>query len=192
MRVSIKTPTAITIVYRLLLVLLVFLVIILLGVTVYAFFFRDEDAAFKAPSSPSSALNAAPASEAHIFTGIGRLRLLTADESVANLPEAPIMVIITVSFPYTPEDLAFSEELAARVRDFRTLTESYFGSIKAADLRNMREDQIKADLLERYNSVLRLGKIGTLYFRDFMFLDWGVGSREWGGGRGEWGVGSGE
>jgi flagellar basal body-associated protein FliL len=173
MKVSIKTLPTITIIYRSLFVLLLFLVIFFLGATVYAFFFRNADGA----SLPGSSVDVFPAisaaqGEQSIFTGIGRLRLSTADESGANLTEAlPVTVVISVTFPYKPDDRAFSEELAARIRDFRTLTESYFLSIKSEELKNMNEEQIKADLLERYNSVLRLGKIDTLYFGDFMLLD---------------------
>jgi flagellar basal body-associated protein FliL len=169
MKLSIKALPTVTIIYRSLFVLLLFLVIFFLGGTVYAFFFRNADRAI--------AVNAAPAisavqGEQSIFTGIGRFRLSTADISEANLTDAqPVTVVISVTFPYTPEDRAFSEELAARVRDFRTLTESYFLLIKSEDLKDMSEEQIKADLLERYNSVLRLGKIDTLYFGDFMLLD---------------------
>ncbi|MDR0313339.1 MAG: flagellar basal body protein FliL [Treponema sp.] len=170
MTVSKKTPSM-TVLYRILLVLLLLLVGIFLGGTVYAFFFRGEGRASVPPSSPSAA-PANPTGGESIFTGIGRLRLSTADQDEDNPTEAaPVMVIITITFPYMPQDRAFSEELAARVRDFRTLTESYFLSIKTDELRNMREEQVKADLLERFNSVLRLGKIYTLYFGDFMLLD---------------------
>jgi flagellar basal body-associated protein FliL len=100
----------------------------------------------------------------HTFTGIGRLRLSTAEPQSA-------MVIVTITFPYSPEDRAFSEELAVRVRNFRTITEDYFQSTHAKDLRNRSEAQVKADLLERFNRQLRLGKIQTLYFNDFMIFD---------------------
>ncbi|MDR0589005.1 MAG: hypothetical protein LBG25_00500, partial [Spirochaetaceae bacterium] len=43
-----------------------------------------------------------------IFTGIGRIRALTAGPQEAA-------VILSVSFPYDPEDQAFSEELAAKI-----------------------------------------------------------------------------
>jgi flagellar basal body-associated protein FliL len=177
MKVSIKTLPTITIIYRVLFVVLFFLVIIFLGGTVYAVFFRNMDRASETSVSlPGSAGNAAPAIPAaggeQIFTGIGRLRLSIADSPTANFVEAaPAMVVISIAFPYSPNDRAFSEELAARVRDFRTITETYFSSKEADDLRSMSEEQIKADLLERYNSVLRLGKISTLYFSDFMLLD---------------------
>jgi flagellar basal body-associated protein FliL len=164
MKVSTKTMSYMTIIYRFLLALFLLLVVVILGGTIYAFFLREEGRALTG--------SAALAPGEHIFTQIGRLRLPTADQGGANIPDAePAMVIISVAFPYTPEDLAFSEELAARVRDFRTLTETYFGSIRADDLRNMGEEQIKADLLVRYNSVLRLGKIDLLYFLDYMLLE---------------------
>jgi flagellar basal body-associated protein FliL len=162
-----------TIIYRSLLILVLFLVVIFLAGTVYAFFFRASEAKASGTGAYQASLpdSANPSAEPHIFTGIGRQRLSTADQNGADLPDAPVTVIISVTFPYTPEDRAFSEELAARIRDFRAITEAYFGSIKAEHLRNMSEELIKSDLLERYNGVLRLGKIGTLYFSDFMLLE---------------------
>jgi flagellar basal body-associated protein FliL len=35
----------------------------------------------------------------------------------------------------------------------------------------MDEGAAKAEILQRYNSLLRLGKIETLYFTDFMLVE---------------------
>ena len=151
-----KTPFLI--VYRILLALFLVLALIFLGGTAYGLLFRKN---MEVPGA-SQVQGTSRDPEEHIFTGIGRLRLSTNNSA---------MVILTVTFPYSTEDRAFSEELAARVRDFRTITEEYFQSASAGELQGKSEEQVKTDLLERFNSVLRLGKIRILYFNDFMILE---------------------
>ena len=97
------------------------------------------------------------------FTGIGRLRIPTAGPQ-------PGMVILFVAFPYYPDDRAFSEELALRVRDLRDIIREYIGSFSVAELRRQDEEIIRAELLRRFNGVLRLGQIETLFFSDFMII----------------------
>ena len=150
------TGPALTI-YKILLGLIVILSLIFLGGTAYWFFshrFNQE---------VSETHGIAPLDE-QIFTGIGRLRLNTAEPQSA-------MVILTITFPYSPGDRAFAEELAARIRDFRTITSNYFLSINTADLLIKNEEEVKFELLEEFNSILRLGSIQILYFNDFLILD---------------------
>jgi len=80
------------------------------------------------------------------------------------------MVILFVVFTYYPEDKAFSEELVLRVRDFRQIIVDYFGSFSVSELQGLDEEGIKKELLRRFNVILRLGQIETLYFGDFMVV----------------------
>jgi flagellar basal body-associated protein FliL len=146
------------ILYRLLLAVLIALALIILGGTLYALILRPS------PAPPQGASRESPAESDRIFTGIGRIRSVTAD------PE-PSTVILSVAFPYIPEDRAFSEELASRVGELRRITADYLRSLSADELRRLAEGDIKAELLNRYNAHLRLGNIEVLYFSDFMILD---------------------
>ena len=102
--------------------------------------------------------------EGQTFTGIGRLRVSTADET-------PGMVILFVSFMYYPADKAFSEELALRVNEFRQAIVDYLGSFSVSELQVLTEDVLKTELLRRFNAILRLGQIEALYFSDFMIIN---------------------
>ena len=97
------------------------------------------------------------------FTGIGRIRISTADPQ-------PGMVILFVSFIYYPDDKVFSEELVLRIRDFREIITDYIGSFSIDELQIQEEDNIKHELLKRFNAILRLGQIEALYFSDFMII----------------------
>jgi flagellar protein FliL len=129
----------------------------LIGGTIYGVFFHKN--------TPNKAQLAAfqKAGEGQTFTGIGTIRVSTADAQ-------PGMVVILVSFIYYPDDGAFSEELALKVKDFRQIIIDYFSPFSVSELRKLNEDDIKSELLLRFNSILRLGQIETLYFGDFMII----------------------
>jgi len=136
---------------------LMLLGLILIGGTIYGVFFHK--------THPNKLQSAAfqKAGEGQTFTGIGTIRVSTTDAQ-------PGIVIIFVSFIYYPDDGAFSEELALRVKDFRQIIINYFSSFSVSGLRELNEDDIKSELLLRFNSILRLGQIETLYFGDFIII----------------------
>jgi len=160
----VKNSTLILI-YRLLFSLLLCLILGFLAGTVYVLFFRPDNSAVLQMTADK---HGEPDQE-RIFTGIGRLRLPTADPDQYGTPGT--VAVLSVTFPYSPEDRAFSEELAARTVDFRSITAEYFAVHTAADLVKRGEEAIKKDLLDRFNRILRLGKIRLLYFNDFLILE---------------------
>lgn len=149
-------------VYRFLLILILCLAGVLIGGTVYHF--AGADGTFSVPGSDDARSGGNSDNADSTFTGIGRLRLETSDPN-------PATVIVSITFPYSPADRPFSEELAARVNSFRTIAGDYFRSYRPADLRKKNEAEIKDELLNRFNGVLRLGKISALYFHDYMIID---------------------
>ena len=103
------------------------------------------------------------AEDRQIFTGIGQMRVSTTDPQ-------PGMVILFVSFVYYPSDKAFSEELVLRIGEFRNIITGYIGSFSISELQKQDEESIKGELLSRFNAILRLGKIETMFFTDFMIV----------------------
>jgi flagellar basal body-associated protein FliL len=102
-------------------------------------------------------------SEEAVFSGIGRLRIPVAGEGVS-------LMIISVAFPYPANDSAFTEELASKISDLKMITTEYFSSLPAGAAANLNEETAKAELLKRYNAILRLGKIKALYFSDLVYI----------------------
>jgi len=131
--------------------------LVIIAGTVYGKFFRAVHQQHEQPVNPGNTGNG------QIFTGIGQIRVSTGDPQ-------PGTVILFVSFIYDPEDKAFSEELVLRTRDFREIISNYIGSFSTTELQQISEDTHKSELLRRFNAVLRLGKIETLYFIDFMIV----------------------
>jgi flagellar basal body-associated protein FliL len=144
---------------RIILILVLALVLVIAVGTVYALALRPRTAPALAPPPPPAATP-----DAAVFTGLGRLRCPTAGPG-------PALVILQASFPYFPGDRPFSEELALRLRDFRALTAAYFAALSPEELRRKGDDEVKAELLARYNALLRLGRIEALYFNEYMVVE---------------------
>jgi len=97
-----------------------------------------------------------------VFSGLGRLRIPLANSSI---------LILSIAFPYLADDTAFTEELAAKIGDFRKIATDYFSSLPAEKITAIDEEAAKTDILSLYNADLRLGRIETLLFSDMMIID---------------------
>ena len=152
-------PRVLPLMYRGLIICLVIVALVLIGGTIYGIFFHIAPPA----QNEIETLSESREGEGQTFAGIGRIRVQSAGPQ-------PGTVILFVSFVYYPEDKAFSEELILRISDFRDIITGYISSFSIAELRNLGEDSIKAELLRRFNAILRLGQLETLFFSDFMII----------------------
>ena len=105
---------------------------------------------------------AAGIGDTRVFSGLGRLRIPLANSST---------LILSIAFPYNVADIAFTEELAAKIGDFRAVAIDYFSTLPAESVIQFDEDTVKQELLARLNENLRLGRIAELYFSDFMVIN---------------------
>jgi len=156
------------IVYRILVALALALAVVLITGSLYALFrspnsgplFRIGSAGGGKQGGRGSDTEAA---SPNVFSGIGRLRVPLAGEPAAAL-------VLSISFPYSAEDRPFAEELASRIGDFRSIAAEYFASLPREKAVNLDEEAAKTGILGRYNAMLRLGRIETLYFGDLMIV----------------------
>ena len=148
-------------VYRSLKICFIALALIIIGGTIYIQFFCAVSLGHKSDKQIFHE------NGGQTFTGIGRIRVSTQ----ASVTEPhPGMVIIFVLFDYPPDDKAFSEELALKVKSFRDIITDYIGTYSTAELKRLGEENLKSELLRRINAVLRLGHIDALYFSDFLII----------------------
>jgi len=99
-----------------------------------------------------------------VFSGIGRLRIPLAGQP-------PATVVLSLSFSYPANDLFFAEELATRVGEFRSIAVGYFASLPREEIVSLDEARARNEILARYNDLLHLGRIETLYFTDLLIID---------------------
>jgi flagellar protein FliL len=97
-----------------------------------------------------------------VFSGLGRLRIPLSNSST---------LILLITFPYPAHDTAFTEELAAKIGEFRSLAADYFSALPADKIAHLDEDAAKKEILARYNAILRLGQIRTIYFSGMNVID---------------------
>jgi flagellar basal body-associated protein FliL len=166
-RILKQASKGLVIVYRIALVLLLALALLIIIGSLYAMLRSPESIPLfrLGPADSGSARRGGRApdgsdgEEEAVFSGIGRLRIPLAGEGVS-------LMIISVAFPYPANDRAFTEELASKISNLKTITMEYFSSLPAGAAANLNEESAKAELLKRYNAILRLGKIKALYFSD--------------------------
>jgi len=142
-------------VYRGLLVVIGALLLVLITGTIYGL--------VKKRAAPEKEAVSGDAVLKSTFSGLGIMRIPTAD------PE-PETLVISIAFPYDKNDRPFSEELASSLSRFKTATAQYLGAYTAEVLKAMDTNTINKELLSRYNSALRLGKIKELYILEYMLL----------------------
>jgi len=152
--------------YRVVVAVILLLAVVLITGSLYgAFKPKDSPPLFRIGGDGEKGRGeAVPAGDIHVFSGIGRLRIPLAGEPSAT-------IIIAISFPYPADDRAFAEELASRIGDFRSIATEYFAALSPEKAAALNEETAKAEILGRYNALLRLGKIETLYFGDLMVVD---------------------
>jgi len=155
------------IVYRVLVVLLLVLAALLIAGTLYSSIRPSgSEPLFRIGGGNRNGQNHDDET-VNIFSDIGRLRIPLADAAGNQVAT----IILSISFPYPGEDPLFSEELASRTGEFRSIAVEYFASLPPEQLVRFNEEAVKAELLQRYNALLRLGRIETLYFGDLMVIE---------------------
>ena len=102
------------------------------------------------------------------FTEYERLRTLTKP---ADLNSNGSPVIISPWISYKSGDKSFYEELTQKNRKIQTIITDYFASHTKQELLNLKENTIKAEILQNINKELVLGKIQAIYFKEYIFLD---------------------
>ena len=157
--------------YRVLLLFLMILMVLIAGGSLISVF-RPPEAGpliqFGGKNAGGAAVSGNNSAETNtgVFSGIGRMRIPVASSGTSSAT-----MILSIAFPFSPDDRPFTEELASKITHFRSITSDYFSSLPASAFITFNEEHAKTELLKRYNAILRLGKIEALYFSDFLILE---------------------
>ena len=152
------------IINRVLLIICAAIAVFLITGTIYAFA-RPSNAGPLFTMGNSRALQVSGANQAddiRVFSGLGRLRIPLSNSTT---------LILSITFPYSVNDIPFTEELAAKLGELKATASGYFSALPEEDLIQIDEDAAKQEILKRFNSNLRLGKITALYFSDMLVID---------------------
>jgi len=136
------------------------IILLLMGTVIGLIRSRNAEPLFIIRNSPR--IEQAKNDDIRVFSGLERLRIPLANSST---------LLLSVSFPYSAKDAAFTEELAAKINDFKSITTEYFSSLPAENANQIDEDAAKQEILRRFNAGLRLGRIEALYFNDMTVIE---------------------
>jgi flagellar basal body-associated protein FliL len=137
------------------------LIVILITGTIFGLI-RSHNAKPVIAFKDSSGTAQAKVDDIRVYSGLERLRIPLSNSSI---------LILSAAFPYSAQDTAFTEELAAKIGDFKAITTEYFSSLPVEDINQIDEEAAKQEILKRFNASLRLGRINALYFNDMMVID---------------------
>lgn len=166
---------------KILVYIIIFLFLVILGVTIGGLISRkarpgknlrtaDPEPTVKELES----LNKRSDTKIAAYTGIGRIRTVTAAEknsgNGADVDGSATPIVITPWFSYEESNFELYEELSRKRILITGIISKYFSERTENELLSSSEEKIKADLLKEINSQLSLGKIQNIYFSDYIFL----------------------
>ena len=166
---------------KILVYIIIFLFLVILGVTIGGLISRkarpgknlrtaDPEPTVKELES----LNKRSDTKIAAYTGIGRIRTVTAAEAASGKKTendgSATPIVITPWFSYEESNFELYEELSRKRILITGIISKYFSERTENELLSSSEEKIKADLLKEINSQLSLGKIQNIYFSDYIFL----------------------
>jgi flagellar FliL protein len=98
------------------------------------------------------------------YNNIDEIRTRTADDS-------PHTVIAKVSLGYERENKVVQTELVSRTPRLRALIRSFFSGKTAQELRPGNEEELKAELKQKINQVMKNGEVQEVIFLDFNVVE---------------------
>lgn len=104
------------------------------------------------------------------YTGLGKIRTSSKPET-DNENDYGTLIVVSPWFSYPKDDTEFFEELSRKRVLITGLITNYFTSHTKSQLDQIPEEEIKATLLSQINAQLSLGKLGDLYFTDYIFIE---------------------
>ncbi len=102
--------------------------------------------------------------EYSLFSDFGRLRTYTCDN-----PQIPIVVLPFLS--YKTENSFLYEELCQKQRKIKSIILQYFTQKTQEELFSLGEENIKTQILTLINNEVSMGKIESIYFEEYIFLE---------------------
>ncbi len=99
-----------------------------------------------------------------LFSDFGRLRTYTCDN-----PQIPVVILPFLS--YKTENIFLYEELCQKQRKIRSIILQYFTQKSQDELFLLGEESVKAQILTLINDEVSMGKVESIFFEEYIFLE---------------------
>lgn len=104
----------------------------------------------------------------YTLLSLGQIRTRTKPE---KKDQRSSTVIVKALLEYEKDNTILIEEMTAKNQAIKTTFLSYFSRFTQRELLLAGEDKVKEQILEQINSLLVLGKINSIYFEEYIFLN---------------------
>ena len=99
---------------------------------------------------------------------LGTIRVSTAK---ADSDEGGSIMILSPWLAYPAGDTVFYEELSRKSGSMKGIFQAYFSARTKNQLLTETEEKIVQIIMEEINADLALGKVSSIYFTDYLFLE---------------------
>ena len=99
---------------------------------------------------------------------LGTIRISTAKD---DSEEGGSIMVLTPWLAYPAGDTVFYEELVRKSGSMKGIFQAYFSARTKNQLLSETEEKIVEYIIEEINADLALGKISSVYFTDYLFLE---------------------
>ena len=99
---------------------------------------------------------------------LGTIRISTAK---ADSDEGGSIMVLSPWLAYPAGDTVFFEELSRKSGSIKGIFQAYFSSRTKNQLLTETEERIVQVIMDEINADLALGKISSIYFTDYLFLE---------------------
>lgn len=99
-----------------------------------------------------------------LFSDFGRLRTYTCDN-----PQIPVVILPFLS--YQTENTFLYEELCQKQRKIKSIILQYFTQKTQEELFSLGEETVKTQILTLINNEVSMGKIESIFFEEYIFLE---------------------
>lgn len=104
----------------------------------------------------------------YTLLSLGQIRTRTKPE---KKDQRSSTVIVKPLLEYEKDNTILIEEMTAKNQAIKTAFLSYFTSYTQRQLLLTGEEKVKEQILEKINSLLVLGKVNSIYFEEYIFLN---------------------
>jgi len=147
-------------IYKFLIYLIIFLVILIISGTLIAF--------LKVDNSPQN--NETPIYSSHVLRGgkaiygeFKQLRTISSDKE-------PATIVLNPFLEYDADNIPLREEIVQKKEELKNIITSWFLQRSWYSIETLKESDIKKALLTEINSNLKMGQVSAIYFEEFKVL----------------------
>ncbi len=154
---------------KILLTIIAFILFIILVGTIYALAARKKNTPQNliAQGKAVSLMNPSDTDEVSYYE-LGTIRVSTAK---ADSEEGGSIMILSPWLAYPAGDTVFFEEISRKSGTIKGIFQAYFSARTKNQLLTETEEKIVNVIMDEINADMALGKISSIYFTDYLFLE---------------------